>query len=52
VAREAVKIKISMNGVETHSWNHFTGSYKDLRTVPTKALRLIFYLLKIQYHRK
>ncbi|MDD3823790.1 MAG: hypothetical protein PHN93_08610 [Sphaerochaetaceae bacterium] len=41
-----------MNRVATYSWNHFTGSCKDLRTVPTKALRLIFYLLKIQYHRK
>ena len=32
--------------------NHFTGTYKDLWTVPTKAQRLIFSLLKIEYHWK
>ena len=44
--------KDMLNKVSTYSRIHFTGTYKDLWTVPTKAQRLIFSLLKIEYHWK
>jgi transposase len=44
--------KDMLNKVATYSRIHFTGTYKDLWTVPTKAQRLIFDLLKIEYHWK
>ena len=44
--------KDMLNKVSTYSRIHFTGTYKDLWTVPTKAQRLIFDLLKIEYHWK
>ena len=44
--------KDMLNKVATYSRIHFTGTYKDLWTVPTKAQRLIFDFLRIQYHWK
>jgi hypothetical protein len=44
--------KDMLNKVATYSRIHFIGTYKDLWTVPTKAQRLIFDLLKIEYHWK
>jgi len=44
--------KDMLNKVSTYSRIHFTGTYKDLWTVPNKAQRLIFSLLKIEYHWK
>jgi hypothetical protein len=41
-----------LNKVATYSRIHFTGTYKDLWTVPTKAQRLIFDLLKMMMNRK
>ncbi|MDC7230724.1 MAG: hypothetical protein PQJ48_10475, partial [Sphaerochaetaceae bacterium] len=45
-------LKDMLNKVATYSRIHFTGTYKDLWTVPTKAQRLVFDLLKIKYHWK
>jgi hypothetical protein len=39
-----------LNKVTTYSKIHFTGTYKDLWTVPTKTQRTIFDLLGIEYH--
>jgi hypothetical protein len=44
--------KDMLNKVATYSRIHFTGTYKDLWTVPTKAQRLIFSLLRIESHWK
>jgi hypothetical protein len=41
--------KSILNKVNTYSRIHFTGTYKDIWTVPTKAQRKIFDLFGIKY---
>jgi len=41
-----------LNKVATYSMIHFTGTYRDIWTVPTKAQRTIFDLFNIEYYWK